>query len=62
VPHGELLDDQQQPIIQVVGHTQVREVMSIMPFYFVDCLGYQAQSLLITLTDDGQIVPTVNRV
>ena len=62
VPHGELLDDQQQPIIQVVGHTQVREVMSIFPFYFVDCLGYQAQSLLIELTDDGQIIPTVNRV
>jgi hypothetical protein len=62
VRHGELLDDQQRPIIQVVGHTQVREVMSIFPFYFVDCLGYQAQSLLIELTDDGQIIPTVNRV
>ena len=62
VRHGELLDAQQQPIIQVVGHTQVREVMSIFPFYFVDCLGYQAQSLLIELTDDGQIIPTVNRV
>ena len=62
VPHGELLDDQQRPIIQVVGHTQVREVMSIFPFYFVDCLGYQAQSLLIELTDNGQIIPAVNRV
>jgi hypothetical protein len=28
----------------------------------VDCLGYQAQSLLIELTNDGQIIPTVNRV
>lgn len=62
VRHGELLDDQQQPVIQVVGHTQIQEVMSIFPFYFVDCLGYQAQSLQIELTDDGQIVPTVNRV
>ena len=62
VRHGELLDAQQQPIIQVVGHTQVREVMSIFPFYFVDCLGYQVQSLLIELTDDDQIIPTVNLV
>jgi hypothetical protein len=62
VRHGELLDDQQQPVIQVVGHTQIQEVMSIFPFYFVDCLGYQAQSLQIELTDDGQIIPTVNRV
>ena len=62
VRHGKLLDDQQQPVIQVVGHTQIQEVMSIFPFYFVDCLGYQAQSLLIELTDDGQIISTVNRV
>ena len=62
VRHGELLDDQQQPVIQVVGHTQIQEVMSIFPFYFVDCLGYQAQSLQIELTDDGQIISTVNRV
>lgn len=60
IKYGELLDDQQRPIIQVVGHTQVREVMSILPFYFVDCLGYQPQSLLIELTDDDQIIPSVH--
>ena len=62
VKYGSLMDDEQKNIIQVVGHTQVQEVMSIFPYYFVDCLRCNAQSLLINLTDDGQLIPSVNIV
>lgn len=62
VKYGSLMDDEQKNIIQVVGHTQVQEVMSIFPYYFVDCLRCNAQSLLINLTDDRQLIPSVNIV
>jgi hypothetical protein len=40
-------------IIQIVGHTQIEAVTLEHPFFFVDCLGYITQSLLVDYSDQG---------
>jgi hypothetical protein len=51
--HAHLLNSDGKEIIQIVGHTQIEAVTLEPPFFFVDCLGYITQSLLVEYSDQG---------
>ena len=52
--HSRLTNNDGEEIIQIVGHTQMREVLQAHPFFFVDCLGQITQSLLVHYSDAGE--------
>lgn len=52
--HSHLTNDEGKEIVQIVGHTQIREVLQTPPFFFVDCLGQSTQSLLVEYNESGE--------
>ena len=64
--YGQLADHQGQTIYQVVGHTQIAQIMQVESFVFIDCLGTSPQSLLISFDAAGApiftpITPTIGK-
>ena len=51
--HAHLMNPDGKEIIQIVGHTQIEAVTLEHPFFFIDCLGYITQSLLVDYSDQG---------
>ena len=52
--HGQLTDSHGGTIYQVVGHTQIDQVMQVGSCVFIDCLGTTPQSLLIDISAAGE--------
>lgn len=52
--HGQLADRHGDIIYQVVGHTQIDQIMQVDSCVFIDCLGTMPQSLLVRLDAAGK--------